>query len=654
MKIWFASIPVLSFAASLHLASLLPRPHLSRLLHHRGLEEEEDTNEEDLLRLLKPTEEDSDYDSDTEQALRKAEEEGNETETKAEQASAWTRRALRNKYASGGYRIAPEHLHFAQRRPLLPPFLFRLTRKKIRRKALALCCNVEIMLARKGEEREVDAFAEEQQRERAFAARTNCCCAASQRRRTEEREAAARGEETGGGGEEGGEGGEGEMAKRLEQTGIKDEREAAEVKGMVTGESYMGLTYHSAMPLFHVEEKRVRTREQRTLTEESKRRLKRAEEKHPLQSLLGVNRTPEGMRERARKVSFYACAARYDAEKALWCAYAACLAYEKADFVKHVVLDIWGWDEMLYVRSKYTDSQAFLMKKGNVMLVAFCGTKSLKNWGTNLAFRPFRLPKKSRHVGGFLVHYGFTKAFLSLMYPFRTFLMDSVAQAGEDEEIKIYLTGHSLGGALATLGYAHLMLSDDVSLQDRGFHVEALYTFGQPAVGSKAFKVAINTSLCGSAYYRFTNNKDPVPLLPGPPYSQCGCRIYIQQDQTLVLAESESALRKLREQEKTPEVPTNKEERRSALRAHSMIQYLIAVEKNFQEGAGLRLLSAEEVASPSRPSSDVPRDDNVLGDHPPNNTLQEDAQPNNIYNNNTPKRISSASQERDKGKEIVK
>jgi hypothetical protein len=68
---------------------------------------------------------------------------------------------------------------------------------------------------------------------------------------------------------------------------------------------------------------------------------------------------------------------------------------------------------------------------------------------------------------------------------------------------KITLTGHSLGGAVATLAAA--------SLRNAGYTV-ALYNFGSPRIGGSKISSYITKQAGGN--YRVTHWNDPVPKLP--------------------------------------------------------------------------------------------------------------------------------------------
>lgn len=73
--------------------------------------------------------------------------------------------------------------------------------------------------------------------------------------------------------------------------------------------------------------------------------------------------------------------------------------------------------------------------------------------------------------------------------------------------VSLYFTGHSLGGALATLAaYKSLVYQSSVQ-------VTALYTFGSPRTVQRPLAEAINRELSGKIY-RVVNSIDVIPRLP--------------------------------------------------------------------------------------------------------------------------------------------
>ncbi|XXX80344.1 lipase family protein [Sorangium sp. So ce134] len=75
----------------------------------------------------------------------------------------------------------------------------------------------------------------------------------------------------------------------------------------------------------------------------------------------------------------------------------------------------------------------------------------------------------------------------------------------------LYITGHSLGGALAVLTAARMYTKlDDGRLRDV---LRGVYTFGQPMVGNRTFARTVGTNF-ESKLFRHVYRKDIVPRLP--------------------------------------------------------------------------------------------------------------------------------------------
>ncbi len=78
---------------------------------------------------------------------------------------------------------------------------------------------------------------------------------------------------------------------------------------------------------------------------------------------------------------------------------------------------------------------------------------------------------------------------------------------------RLYIVGHSLGGALAALAAAEIFWSNDaLSLQLQSLYA-GLYTFGQPMVGNELFAARCEKML-GQTTYRHVHRRDLVPQLP--------------------------------------------------------------------------------------------------------------------------------------------
>ena len=80
---------------------------------------------------------------------------------------------------------------------------------------------------------------------------------------------------------------------------------------------------------------------------------------------------------------------------------------------------------------------------------------------------------------------------------------------GSQTSMEVIITGHSLGGAIATLAAAEMEL---VNASSR-YNVSRVYTFGSPRVGNAKFATWYNNNTMSESY-RVVHNKDIVPHLP--------------------------------------------------------------------------------------------------------------------------------------------
>ena len=122
-----------------------------------------------------------------------------------------------------------------------------------------------------------------------------------------------------------------------------------------------------------------------------------------------------------------------------------------------------------------TDTQGFVAVRRagdevDMGVVSFRGTENEQDWKTNLrcSLTPVDSPQAEGRVATGKVHQGFLEAFRSVRGQVDRYLPCAVG-------LPVFITGHSLGGALATLGAAHLS----------GWGLAACYTFGAPRVGDR-------------------------------------------------------------------------------------------------------------------------------------------------------------------------
>lgn len=154
-------------------------------------------------------------------------------------------------------------------------------------------------------------------------------------------------------------------------------------------------------------------------------------------------------------------------------------------------------------------------------VIVFRGTKyHLTDWCTNLQAWPCL--KKTRGDKTYFVHTGFDKALDSKQKGTPAFeKLLEIIKPHIAAKKKIFITGHSLGGALAVLAGHRINELYEGS-------IEAIYTFGQPAVGGKGFKHAYKLA---NRTYRICSGVDIVTFLPGPFYHHVGTQYWIHNGQ---------------------------------------------------------------------------------------------------------------------------
>ncbi|EGR49340.1 extracellular lipase-like protein [Trichoderma reesei QM6a] len=130
------------------------------------------------------------------------------------------------------------------------------------------------------------------------------------------------------------------------------------------------------------------------------------------------------------------------------------------------------------------------------IILAIRGTKNIRNFVTDIAFAF----EDCAFAPGCQVHDGFSKAWDEIADAATAAVTQAVAA---NPSFGIIATGHSLGGAVATLGAT--------VLRGQGFPID-IYTYGSPRVGNDVFANFV-TSQPG-AEFRVTHVDDPVPRLP--------------------------------------------------------------------------------------------------------------------------------------------
>jgi triacylglycerol lipase len=159
------------------------------------------------------------------------------------------------------------------------------------------------------------------------------------------------------------------------------------------------------------------------------------------------------------------------------------------------------------------NTQAYVATNDDHIVVAFRGTEAptslegVKDWlltdAVDLLIVPEgRLGTDLAAAGvGARFHQGFVNAIAEIWEP----VYEAVDQEMRAAERPLWITGHSLGGALALLA-AWLFLR-------RMIGVHQIYTFGGPMIGNPLAVAAFDREFAGKVF-RYVNVPDPVPQLP--------------------------------------------------------------------------------------------------------------------------------------------
>ncbi len=146
-----------------------------------------------------------------------------------------------------------------------------------------------------------------------------------------------------------------------------------------------------------------------------------------------------------------------------------------------------------------TGTQALVLRDERIVLVVFCGSEghdakaAMRDWLTDASFWPLE-------VEGGRIHRGFHYALESVWEE-----LDTAVAGPLEEGLALWLTGHSLGGALANLAAYRW--------HRQGVPVAGVYTFAAPKAGDAAFVADFQQRLEGRSQ-QWSTTLDPFPRLP--------------------------------------------------------------------------------------------------------------------------------------------
>lgn len=160
-------------------------------------------------------------------------------------------------------------------------------------------------------------------------------------------------------------------------------------------------------------------------------------------------------------------------------------------------------------------AQAALIEHEDYYCVAFRGTDEIADWLDNINAILVDEP-----YGEF--HRGFLNSVDDVWEP----LITELREWRWNSPKPLMLTGHSLGGAMASI-FTFRLLEMDIPFR-------SVYTFGQPRAMSDDTAEEFN-EMCKQRYFRFHNNNDLVTRVPAriAGYSHVGTYLYISDEKEI-------------------------------------------------------------------------------------------------------------------------
>nr|CAG8513948.1 8900_t:CDS:2 [Entrophospora candida] len=157
------------------------------------------------------------------------------------------------------------------------------------------------------------------------------------------------------------------------------------------------------------------------------------------------------------------------------------------------------------INAPKTDTQVFIAKDSTSkqLIISYRGTvkSSFRNILTDgsLVLRPYPPAPNAK------VHTGFFKAFLESIKD----VTEEVTNFMEtNPDFKVVVTGHSLGGAIATLTALDLVQNNKKLVSEENLFI---FTYGSPRIGNQEFANFVDNQL---KLNRIVNFEDAVPRLP--------------------------------------------------------------------------------------------------------------------------------------------
>ena len=168
-----------------------------------------------------------------------------------------------------------------------------------------------------------------------------------------------------------------------------------------------------------------------------------------------------------------------------------------------------------------TDTQAYVAVRADAIVIAFRGTEPTNERDFTTDFDARQIPFETKlHFSGWgKVHEGWVDGANVVLLK-----MAEALKAHDDGVRPLWITGHSLGGALAMVTAAFL-----ANVPNN--RIAGVFTYGQPRVGDLTFRARYDHML-GNITYRCVNDRDLVPHVPPRTLSRAEERLLVTSNLT--------------------------------------------------------------------------------------------------------------------------
>jgi triacylglycerol lipase len=221
---------------------------------------------------------------------------------------------------------------------------------------------------------------------------------------------------------------------------------------------------------------------------------------------------------------FDANATEFTIDNAVFLAQISELAYLEENQIREKLQIPQNSSNLFFITSdnKAFDTEVIILRDEKAIIIAFRGTEKngIADWVSNLDNRLLE-----KFMGK--IQQGFWEALADVWKK-----ISEILDFFEEEKLKIWLTGHSQGGALA-------MLAARV-LQEYNIQVQGVYTFGQPKTGDMLFANNYNVFLLDKTF-RIYNTEDGIVKNP-PNLYHAGTPVELKENGEITLKENFNVL----------------------------------------------------------------------------------------------------------------